>query len=350
MLALTTLHGNITDSNLKFIGNNEALNIAKLISKKFDIDVLTCKQCSGCITVDENYDINKYDKLLIVNGSLNMYGGKEIETATVIYKLLHNFNGQIYYILTDTSMPFIDYYNFIKSKSWAKKYNEDDFKLKNDIIILSQFNNFDYIKKLHKNINIKDIKYIPFALWKIELLDNIEDDYYTIKDCDLVYGGSFRSGKRSKKMFEYFFNRSSLNVKCFGTLEENQFSKFKYFKSPSFVGKVSVEDVINMNNSGLATIIIGDPEYNNHTVTLRVYESLLSDAIVFIDNDFDPLHKILNDDWLYVYNGRDLENKINQLKNDNSLYNKYRNNQKNILRSILNKNILLNNLYEVLND
>lgn len=346
-VALTVLHGNITDSNCRYVGNKEALKIAELLSHIVETDVLTCKECSYCIHVDSDYDINKYDKLFIVNGSINMFGGIEIDTATTIYKLLHKFNGQIYYILTDTNMPFMDYYKHINGKDWAKKYTKDNFSLQHDIIILSQFKNFDYIKKIHKNINIKDILYVPWALWKIELETN--NNYYNVeKTADLIYGGSFRAGKRVNKMLDYFFNKENISVELYGNISLSQFNKYEYNLAPKFTGKILTDAVVEKNSSGLATIIIGDRNYNNNTVTLRFYESLMSDAIVFIDNDFDTEHKLLTDDWLYVNSGDELEEKILKLKNNPNLLNALITNQHKLVQSLLQEKTLHNCLKEIL--
>ena len=132
--AIIRLSGNVTDKNKESVGNKELFGIAKLINA----DVLSCKVCENTILVDENFDINKYDKLLVLNDSTNMFGGCEITTMTTVFKLLHKYNKQIYYLLTDLSLPFVDYNKLIKNKSW-NNYSEDEFTLKNDIIIISQF-------------------------------------------------------------------------------------------------------------------------------------------------------------------------------------------------------------------
>ena len=134
---ITRLSGNITDRNSNIIGNYETLKIAELLKKYTDIDILTCNECKDCIHIDENYDINQYDRLLIVNDSANMFGGAEIKTMTTIYKLLAKYDKPIYYILTDLNLPFVNYWEIIKNKPW-NNYKEEDFKLKFPINIISQ--------------------------------------------------------------------------------------------------------------------------------------------------------------------------------------------------------------------
>ena len=45
---------------------------------------------------------------------------------------------------------------------------------------------------------------------------------------DLIYGGSFRGGKREKKLIDYYFLQNNLNVELYGTIRLDQ------FKEPAF--------------------------------------------------------------------------------------------------------------------
>lgn len=342
-IGITRLSGNITDKNRESVGNKEMIAIANLLQKYSEVDILTCKECCDCVHVDENYDINKYDCLLIVNDSTNMFGGCEITTMTTIYKLLHKFDKQIYYILTDLSLPFVDYYELIKNKKW-NNYNECDFKLKNDIIILSQAYNLDIVKKIHKNIKYKDVIYIPFQEWKVfteKIIDN-----NVPKKVDLIYGGSFRTGRREKKFIDYFFDKNNLDILIYGNMKLSQFKNVDGLKPPIFKGKIPNQMVLMANSTSLATILLGDKNYNDNIVTLRFVEALLSNVICFIDNDFDTKHRLL-DDYFYVNNGKELEEKILEIKNDNMLYYSLLSKQQAKLLEILNNNLPLK-LFEVL--
>ena len=88
----------------------------------------------------------------------------------------------------------------------------------------------------------------------------------------------------------------------------------------NWLGKVSCDKVIDENALGFATIVVGENGYNNHIHTIRQYESILANCITFIDNDFDAGHTIYDNEFLYVHSGKELENKIKQLRNDKSLY------------------------------
>ena len=322
-IAFTVLHGNITNNNINSVGNNEAWHIADLMRKYYDVDFLTCKECDGCISVDEEYDINQYKYLFVVNGSLNMFGGLEIETATTVYKLMHKFNNQIFYVLTDLTLPFIDYYHHIEKKKF-NIYDRDAFSLQRPLVILSQFKDLDKVVKMHKGIDCTAY-YIPFAYWYASYVDDDQKKLFSPglfdEKIDLIYGGSFRSGRRQKKMEEYFFNHSDINVELYGNIKRSQFDG-TYTSEPKFGSKVGPKEVIGKNSSALATVIIGDGNYNDNTITLRAIEALASDCLMFIDHDFDPRHEILSGiDYLYVHSGKELENKIKEIKNNPSLYN-----------------------------
>ena len=342
-IAITRLSGNITDKNKELVGNKELFGIAQLLKQKFDIvDILSCKECGDCIYINEEFDINYYDKLLILNDSVNMFGGLEIKTMTTIFKLLHKFNNQIYYILTDLSLPFIDYYKLIKNKPW-NNYNEDDFKLQNEIIILSQSWNIDLVKRLHKNISVKNIVYVPFEQWKVFTESSVTNDNRYI---DLIYGGSFRTGRREEKFKDYFFDKEDINITIYGNMKLSQFKNITSI-TPKFLGKIPNNKVIDMNSNSLATILMGDKNYNNNIITLRYVEALLSNTICFIDLDFDTNQTIIDCEYLYVKNGKELINKIKELKINKELYNKLLIIQNNKLQQIINNN-LPQLLYDIL--
>jgi alpha-N-acetylglucosamine transferase len=90
-------------------------------------------------------------------------------------------------------------------------------------------------------------------------------------------------------------------------------------KAPVFLGKQPMAKVLEVGAKGIASIIFGDTTYNNNLITLRVFESILSGCITFIDNDFDVKHQIFDNDFMYVNNGDELEEKIIKVKNDPDL-------------------------------
>lgn len=333
---ITRLSGNITDRNSNIIGNYETLKIAELLKKYTDIDILTCNECKDCIHIDENYDINQYDRLLIVNDSANMFGGAEIKTMTTIYKLLAKYDKPIYYILTDLNLPFVNYWEIIKNKPW-NNYKEEDFKLKFPINIISQGRDLNTAIKIHKNkVTINCVYYVPLNEWGAFLLKPVQNNNRPV---DLIYGGSFRGGKREKKLIDYYFLQNNLNVELYGTIRLDQFKKLpEGVTVPTFAKKVPADKIVEYNSKALATVIIGDKDYQDNMVTLRFIEALLSDCICFIDHDFDKNHYLMPEPF-YVHNGLELNEKINKLKTDINYYNSMLAQQRLILQNIVNQNM-----------
>lgn len=335
-IAITRLSGNVTDKNKESVGNKELFGLAKMLEYYNDVDILTCKKCDGCISVDNSFDINAYEQLFILNDSCNMFGGLEIETMTTVYKLMHKFDKQIYFMLTDLSLPYVDYYKLIKNKPW-NTYTEEDFSLKNDLIIISQAFNIELVKNMHKDISIKEIYYAPLQNWRLHTEKAL--DINMNKKYDLVYGGSFRSGRREKKFIDYFFNKD-INVELYGNMKLSQFSGVENFKAPNFSSKVENNYVLNKNNEAYATVIMGDSNYNNNIVTLRFVEALMSGIVCFIDNNFDKNHTLLPE-YYYVNNGDELQSKIKQLKDNINFYLEKCNEQTSIMKKIINDNLPL---------
>lgn len=340
-VAIALVNGYTTNRNKHNVSNFEMFNIAKVLSKMFQVDILTGKQCDGCISVDENFDINKYSRLFIVNSTVSNPSGLESKCTQIItmYKLMHKFENKLYYILTDAQLTYKDYWMRIHTYDWSDKYNKQMFTNKG-FTVLSQFKQ---LNKVTKNNYCKKYLYINWPLYSLENSHTVDNKY---PEVDLIYGGACRSHFREAKMLDYFFDRD-INVELYGSIKLKNFKDDDYNKPPKFSPKVKADEILDKNSTALATIIIGDKNYNNNTVTLRFYESILSGTITFIDNDFDPEHKLLKDDYFYVNNGDELEDKIKELKRNRSLVDELKKRQfdclpKDKLSDIL-KEVLLNN-------
>ena len=233
------------------------------------------------------------------------------------------YKGTLYYILVDLAIPFQQLYPLIKNREWCRYKSEKEIDLDNDFIILSQADNEEEVRKIHKNsnINIKEVRYVPFNEWVVHTNSFVENT----GEVDLILGTSYRGGRRKKKYIDYFFNRESLKIEFYGLIKEADFGKsIKNLKKPIFTAKLEdVTKIIEKNSTGFATIIIGDKNYNNNMITLRFAESLLANCVTFIDEEFDIKHKIYpNFDFFYVNSGDELEQKINFLKENKKYYEK----------------------------
>ena len=236
---------------------------------------------------------------------------------TKSFELLHNFDGKIVYVLSDLAMKFKQ---FKPKAAWNLNKNESDFRVNSIYQIINSFN-LELSTKLSKaDVNIKDNFIFPVQQSSIyKTIDWVEKEFPNIDDrqIDLIYGGSFRAGRREEKMFEYFFD-TPYSMNLYGNIKEKQF-KGDYKTPPTFLGKLPFDELSNKNKSAISTIVIGDSNYNNNFFTLRILEGLRDDLVVFIDEDYDKKH-ILFPDWHYVKSKNDIDNKIRELKQNPDLY------------------------------
>lgn len=121
----------------------------------------------------------------------------------------------------------------------------------------------------------------------------------------------------------------------FGTAREKQFKnpKYPWTKAPVFTGKIPMNMVSEKNSQAIVALIIGDKNYNDNFITLRVWETMASDAVMLIDEEFDTKHRIINDARFYVNNRAELIDRVNELKRSDAL----RKEMLSIQHDILNK-------------
>ena len=254
-------------------------------------------------------DLNEFDVVFLTNYVLNFFGGQEIPSMTKSFKLLHNFKGRIIYLLSDFEMKLKQYE---PRDEWVGEHNNEDYKINNYEIAVQTFNKELTEKYLEHKVHYFPIQYATFY-------KNLQSSEAWMKLTDLIYCGSFRSGRREKKMKHYFFD-TLYDVELFGNIKLEQFDD-DYQKAPTFLNKVSVEDVSQQNQDGYATIVIGDNSYNNHFFTMRILEAIRDNLILFIDNDYDEQHILDFNYFHYVRNKEELFIRIKMIKEDEELYN-----------------------------
>ena len=81
-------------------------------------------------------------------------------------------------------------------------------------------------------------------------------------------------------------------------------------------------DFIKKMNKSYSTIAVADKNYEGNILTQRVYECILSNTITFVDNDFDPEHRLYARDsdlvdFLYVSSKEEAAKKLRQIKEEN---------------------------------
>lgn len=283
----------------------------------------------------ENIDsINKdnYDALLVLNGNVNYFGGEDEPYQTLNYKAINKFNGKVFYIHCDGNLYLRQIWPSIEKKYWHNNYNEEDIKIvRDDIIYLTQSRNTSLvIERANKN-GVKINKAFYFPLEKFPLISN--DDNYIIPynfypKYDLLYGGTFRNGRRQSDMIKFYFgyDPEKYNVTMFGKINIDNFDKNKIngLEYPFFEKGVNYNKFKDKMSESLATVIIGDEIYKKQDdLAQRIYESALSGSFVLIDSSYDFNKRVFNNPILkqfcYVNNREDVKNRLFDLK----FYRKY---------------------------
>ena len=345
------------------IGDKECLGFAKLLYELgYDVDYLKNKY----MCPDREYynivvkpDINSYDKVFLYNFQPNFYGGKYNSFIIDIYFLLAKYTGNIYYMFVDCGIKFKQIFpSQILRWDIFKKNPKSTYTI-NNIIYMSQGYDFNITKKTigHVNgVNKDVIKYFPFYLTTL-LYDNISLSpiYNYPREFDLYYGGSFRKGNRTDKFIKYFFNNTNIRVGLYGTIESKNFVDIADISRVKFNPPVIQQEIIEENKKGFATIVLSENKYNNNMLTLRIFESILANMVVFIDEPFDSNHVIYKnypilEKYVYVNTGKELEDKIIELKTNKELYNAIINEQHKFFRDMLNMDNLKQLLRSAIDD
>ena len=342
-ILVTTMHKGAVriGDRIECINIVETIKLAELLrGEGHDVTIATTRNTDVGVAYDE-LDVNSFDRVLIMNSSIYFPGGEENKPIEALFEFLHDYRGLIYYVLVDLAIPFQQLYPLVAKREWCKYNTPEEINLNNDIIVISQAHNLNEVRKIHENvgINIKDAIYVPFNEWIFHTNDFVENT----AEVDLILGTSNRGGRRRQKYTDYFFGRDDLKVEFFGLIKEKDFKPkdIRGLAKPIFTPRLKdCRDMIKKNATGFATVIIGDKNYNNNMVTLRLGESLLANCVTFIDNDFDKRHTIYPDyDFMYVRNGRELELKIKILKEDHELHKKILDIQHELVQKFIDKDM-----------
>lgn len=355
------------DSRSTSGGTGEALSIIKILTTGgHNVTVFTKVNKKDEIPLDfkikniedEYQNINNYnfDIMLVINGNVNYFGGADSPSDTLIYYCINNFKKKVYYVLCDPNLVLRQIWPGISKKSWSSNYKQKDIEITRiDINYICQARNLDEVKKyIEKNgIIIDNFYHFPFEKFVYLMLQDsppVNNYHY-----DLIYGGTFRSGKREKFMVDFYCNYpNDISIKMFGKITANNFSKkYNIQKYPDFGKAVQYFEFNNAMRDGLATIIIGDPLYIKlNNIAQRVYEAILNGNIVFIDENYDKDKIVFGNDPIlskfnYVSSKEDVIKRIKKLK-ENTKYIKYIiDKQKNVVN--FNKQEYCNELTKILN-
>lgn len=281
--------------------------------------------------LETNYEeINScgYDALVVLNGNVNYFGGVDDPSQTLNYKIINNFKGKVIYVLCDINLILKQIWPSIEKKPWASNYKKEDIEItRKDMICISQPRKVAIIDEKERKAGIRFEKIVHYPLEKFPLL-TLKDNVYEFNESpnyDLLYGGTFRSGKREDDMVKFYFDYDpeKYSVEMFGKIEESNFKAdlIKGKKLPAFGKAVSYDKFPEKMLEARATVIIGDKDYKkSDDLAQRIYESIMIGNVVLIDKTYDYNVRVFTDPELkafcYVNNRHNVEDRLEKLKDN----------------------------------
>jgi hypothetical protein len=336
-IAVIKLGARITWETDAAVGPGEAISICKaLTTGGAEVHVFT--KILGKDTLHpsiewhdilEDLDTSNMDVLVIVNGSVNYFGGAEDRAQTLNYNIINNFEGKVVYIMCDPELPLTQIWENVSKKPWGSAYKESDLNItRTDIQVLSQPFDIKLVQerwlKKTGTAPIGGVFHFPmerFPLLNEWLLPAAEP---TI---DVLYGGTTRGGRRIPNLFKWYFGLpKSLKAQIFGKIDLEDFTKHPKVGScaieadaPEFTGMVKYCNVLPKMNSALAHLVTGDPSYELlDIIPQRTYECIAAGNVVFIDSNMDKSRRIypsgLAHDFLYVASQDEFVERLTALK------------------------------------
>ncbi|MCF0126424.1 MAG: hypothetical protein HUJ68_11870 [Clostridia bacterium] len=260
-------------------------------------------------------DPNKFDQIIIMNGSINCFGGIVPEDTVYLFKFLKASKAKLYYFFNDSLLKFSQLSKTLKSKTF-EDVKPEDVHIDRPITVISSFKDLAFAKQENSKEGIVD-KVVYFDSGKMILNGDYKAKMVPNKGLyDIIYGGSARRDVRLKSFNEFFC--TNLKTALYGNLK---IEKLNNYKGEKFT-KVKCTEVIAKNSEGKATCIMQEKHYNNGFITRRVYESMMADCIVFFEDAFDSKHLISPFPEVYIRNKTDLETKFAKIFGDEELKNK----------------------------
>ena len=278
---------------------------------------------------------NECDALLVINGNVNFFGGAEDPEQILNYVVINKFKGPVFYAFCDPELTLKQLWPAVAGKPWASNWKQEDVEItRSDIIYLSQPFDTEKVAREFGRNEVKPalLKHFPFEQFpclnpKLELFETPE--------VDLSYGGTMRGGRRVLKMTKFYWGLpDDISVEMFGKIDHDDFTKLATGKRsamitglrpPVFTGPVKYADMLPKMNKALSHLVIGDPWYEEiNDIPQRLYESIWSSVVTFIDADMDTNRRVYGTnpelaDFLYVSGRDEFVDKLRLLKAESGL-------------------------------
>ena len=326
------------DNNSKSAGTGETLSVIKLFTDAgFEVDAYSKVLASDAIpdnfklydieTEYQNINSRNYAALIVINGNANFFGGTENKTNAILpITVMNQFKGKVFYVLCDPFLIPKQIWKSVEKKPWANKYRKEDLLItRDDITVITQVRDLDVIAaEIKREIPLNDICFFPFERFPLVTLTNLEKpDSYNV---DLIYDGTFRSGRREKDMIKFYFDYpEDISVEMFGQIKLEQFDskKIKGLKAPVFGPALKYNDFKHKMRTSMSSVAIGDDKYKKIGILgMRIFESIRIGNVIFIDSAYDNRRLTFKDKTLlgfnYVDNRKDVIDKIRYLKSNPS--------------------------------
>lgn len=324
---------NLQSKNIRSL---EAIYLEKYLTNfdKKEVDFIS-KKTSKEKSIDNYIDINSlinfkdYDELYIHNFNNNFFGGVcSAETIRTI-RMLNQYNGKLYYYITDPKLFFKNIASeiFERQKKEAIKFSDDvaplTIKEVNQFTEVTSrmkviFTGRDYeecLNRVSPKVKLEHERDIPIFEFmfmnhnKYQELSNVSKIY------DICYYGNNRGGYRIKKLKSYF-NNNLLKSNVIGfdiPFENNTCDKYQ-----------DNNDLYDLIRRSYSSIVIGDLEHENCWTTARFFENIRAEVISFIDFSYDRDHYLIQNkdlqNILYVSSPNKIKDELNQLKKDEAYY------------------------------
>ncbi len=304
----------------KYLENNN--NSVFYISKKTNKE----KNLNDYLDI-KDVNLNDFDEIYIHNSNCNFFGGIVDDYTIIIIKKINEFNGNIYYVITDPKLKFVNFAKIIYERinikgnikgceNFSKKdYNDFTEKIKN-IKAVWTGKDYNLFCNLLKETDLK----LDFG-FNIPLFQLIyTEEEYTLDETknkiyDICYYGNNRGGYRSKKL-NYYFNNNFFSKYIIGF--ESNYPKTKSIKY------INNSILLSEVNKSYCSLVIGDKEHNNNIITARFFENIKAKVVSFIDLDYDCEKTLYKSERLkkivYVESPEELSDKIKFIKQHKNLY------------------------------
>jgi hypothetical protein len=268
-----------------------------------------------------NYKNDNYDVLIVVNGSVNFFGGAEDREQILNYKIINEFEGPVVYLYCDPNLPLKQIWSSIEKKPWASNWKREEIEITRDIHVISQSYNLEKNKAIFESNGYTVASISQYDFQKFPMMRDKAPEPLFGKTVDISYGGTFRSGRREKKLVDFYFGYpDDISVEVFGKIKLNDFNEKKIagLKPPMFTGAVDYSKMIAKMSDAKYHIAIGDNQYPDfEMISQRVYEAIMAGCVVFLDKEFDKNKRVFpNHDFFYVSNRDEVIYKIRNITDE----------------------------------